>query len=272
VKKQKKKARFVCGTPAGYVRHLRKYEHPCRHCLIGSETYSESEIIGLIGDFQKWSSEQHLWRTYQLSHDRFEQIFAEQGRCCACCSNPDPGESAWRIDHDHQTGLIRGILCSSCNTGIGQLGDSLKGLQQAVDYLRAHQTRGGHGKAQKPPKAQRPFPKISAVMRQCFDLFKQDVPCDRVVVILRLPPATVNEIYALWAARGGEIDPVSRHIFQIPKDPPQRFMCACGYSAPWNDPKDMSTAVNLVNAHIKEAKSNPEADWNRVQATEEPRP
>jgi hypothetical protein len=271
VKKRKKKAKFVCGTSVGYIRHLRKYERPCGDCLVGSETYTEAEIIGLIEDFQSWSNEQHLWRTYQLSHKRFEQIFAEQGRCCACCLNTDSGEAPWHIDHDHQTGLIRGILCSSCNTGIGQLGDDLRSLQQAVTYLQAHEARGGYEKAQKPPKSQRPFPKISVLMRQCFDLFKQGVPCDKVVIILRLTPATVNEIYAQWGTRGGEIDPISRLIFQIPKDLPQRFMCACGYSAPWKGPDDINIAVDLVNTHIKEADSDPEAEWKRLETEERDR-
>ena len=267
MKKRKKKVRFVCGTSAGYVRHLRRHERPCRQCLAGSETYSEGEIISLIEDFQSWSSEQYLWRTYQLSHDRFEQIFTEQSRRCACCQNTDPGEASWHIDHDHQTGLIRGILCAKCNTGIGQLGDNLRCLQQAVAYLQAHETRGGYGKAEKAPKPQQPLPKISAVMRQCFDLFKQGISCNKVVTILKLTPSTVNEIYTIWIAQGGKIDPVNRHIFQIPRDAPQRIMCACGYSVPWKDSEEMTIAVNLVNAHIKEANSNPETEWNTARLT-----
>ena len=253
VKKRKKKARFICGTPAGYIRHLRRHERPCKHCLVGSETYSEDEIRDLVGDFQKWSSAQHLWKTYQLSHDRFEQIFAEQDRRCACCLSTDPGESHWRIDHDQRTRLIRGILCARCSTGITQLGDELQGLQQAVVYLQAHQARGGHKKAETPPSPHHPLPKISAIMRQCFDLFKQGVPCNKVIILLKLTPATASEIYAQWTARGGEIEHVSRHIFQIPKDPPQRIMCSCGYAVPWEDPDGMSNAVNLVNAHIEGA-------------------
>lgn len=261
MKKRKKKIRFVCGTSAGYVRHLRKCERPCSQCLVGSDTYSEGEIVSLVEDFQKWSSEQHLWKTYQLSHDRVEQIFTEQGRCCACCQNTDPGEAAWHIDHDHQTNQIRGILCAKCNTGIGQLGDSLSGLQQAVAYLQAHEARGGYEKAEGPPKLQQPLPKISAIMRQCFDLFRQGVPCNKVVILLKLTPATVHEIHVLWTRQGGEINPVSGHVFQIPKDSPQRFACACGYSAPWKDLNEMTAAVDLVNAHIEEANSSPDVKY-----------
>ena len=40
------------------------------------------------------------------------------------------------IDHDHVSGELRGILCSSCNTGLGHLGDSIEGLEKAIAYLR----------------------------------------------------------------------------------------------------------------------------------------
>lgn len=40
------------------------------------------------------------------------------------------------IDHDHSTGLVRGILCTGCNTAIGKLGDSVEGLMRAVHYLQ----------------------------------------------------------------------------------------------------------------------------------------
>jgi hypothetical protein len=40
------------------------------------------------------------------------------------------------IDHDHQTGLVRGILCSSCNISLGVFGDNIEGIMKVVDYLK----------------------------------------------------------------------------------------------------------------------------------------
>ena len=42
----------------------------------------------------------------------------------------------WVLDHNHDTGRLRGWLCNSCNTGIGKLGDSVETLQRAIDYLK----------------------------------------------------------------------------------------------------------------------------------------
>jgi len=39
------------------------------------------------------------------------------------------------IDHDHETGLIRGLLCGRCNTGLGLLGDNIKALINAVEFV-----------------------------------------------------------------------------------------------------------------------------------------
>ena len=60
------------------------------------------------------------------------QTTPEAGTPCECCGD---STSTLHWDHDHETSKHRGWLCSNCNTGIGKLGDTLKGVQQAVDYL-----------------------------------------------------------------------------------------------------------------------------------------
>lgn len=39
------------------------------------------------------------------------------------------------IDHDHENGRVRGVLCIRCNSALGKLGDNTEGLQRAMDYL-----------------------------------------------------------------------------------------------------------------------------------------
>ena len=41
------------------------------------------------------------------------------------------------MDHDHESGDFRGWLCTSCNTGLGKLGDSIAGLESALAYLKS---------------------------------------------------------------------------------------------------------------------------------------
>ena len=51
---------------------------------------------------------------------------------CECCGKIP---RKWCLDHDHKTDKFRGWLCDKCNTGIGKLGDDLKGVKMAVKYL-----------------------------------------------------------------------------------------------------------------------------------------
>lgn len=53
---------------------------------------------------------------------------------CECCDGL-PGKKALNLDHDHETGLFRGWLCSKCNAAIGGLGDTIKGVKKALRYL-----------------------------------------------------------------------------------------------------------------------------------------
>lgn len=78
--------------------------------------------------------------TYGITVTEFEEMLAAQGGVCAICGGLPPGVDGkcgqWNLDHCHETGRNRGILCSPCNTGIGMLGDSIERLEAAIRYLR----------------------------------------------------------------------------------------------------------------------------------------
>jgi hypothetical protein len=76
---------------------------------------------------------------YGISPEEYEELLEEQLNSCACCGSSNPKRKAgFVVDHDHNTGRIRGLLCHNCNIGIGLLGDSLDGLELAFNYLRKH--------------------------------------------------------------------------------------------------------------------------------------
>lgn len=80
-----------------------------------------------------------LKRQFGITVDEFEAMLEKQCGCCAICeSELEVGKYSNRrlhIDHDHQTGVVRGLLCLRCNTGIGSFGDSPEILANAIDYL-----------------------------------------------------------------------------------------------------------------------------------------
>lgn len=62
----------------------------------------------------------------------------EAGECCEVCGRRT---TKMPIDHDHVTGVVRGLLCSNCNTALGLVGDSEEVLLALVVYLRSHRLK-----------------------------------------------------------------------------------------------------------------------------------
>ena len=76
----------------------------------------------------------HLQRTYGLSTAERDKMIADrEGRCDICQRIPD---YKLYVDHDHQTGKVRGLLCASCNSGLGLLGDTIVAINAALKYLK----------------------------------------------------------------------------------------------------------------------------------------
>lgn len=71
-------------------------------------------------------------KKYGLSHNEYLGLLRAQGGQCAVCE-----EKPEVVDHDHQTGRVRGLLCRKCNIGIGHLRDDPGVLRAAVRYLEA---------------------------------------------------------------------------------------------------------------------------------------
>lgn len=71
-------------------------------------------------------------RRYGITPEDYESMLYRQGGCCAICGKEKP----LQIDHCHDTGTVRGLLCFDCNTGIGKLNDDPDLLERAAAYLK----------------------------------------------------------------------------------------------------------------------------------------
>jgi recombination endonuclease VII len=85
-----------------------------------------------------WCSRESSWKQNGINIDRhrFLAMFAEQDGKCALC-NEDITLSA-SVDHDHTTGLIRGLIHTSCNHMLGNSKDNPELLERGAAYLRRH--------------------------------------------------------------------------------------------------------------------------------------
>lgn len=80
-------------------------------------------------------------RPYGMTPQQYDSMLAEQGGCCAICGSTDNGDSrfdTFYVDHSHESGTVRGILCRGCNAGLGQFKDNPDLLLAAAAYLLQH--------------------------------------------------------------------------------------------------------------------------------------
>jgi recombination endonuclease VII len=76
----------------------------------------------------------HLTRRYGISAAEADVMFEAQGGLCAICEEAP----ADHVDHDHETGAVRALLCFNCNGGLGQFRDDAAVLRAAADYVEHH--------------------------------------------------------------------------------------------------------------------------------------
>ena len=88
----------------------------------------------------------HLRRKYGMSLEQYNFLFEKQNGVCALCGKPEStkrmsksnGPERLAVDHCHDTGRIRGLLCFKCNTAVGSIGDDEASAKRVVEYLASY--------------------------------------------------------------------------------------------------------------------------------------
>ena len=96
----------------------------CRPCNSARSTASAERLYGSVRNLK-------LRARYGLMVERVDAMIAAQDGLCAICRTKAPAH----VDHDHATGEVRGILCFTCNVGLGNLRDDLRVIHNAALYL-----------------------------------------------------------------------------------------------------------------------------------------
>ncbi len=85
-----------------------------------------------------------IFYKYGLSEDDYDRLYTEQQGLCLICSAAirngfEDGAklTAAHVDHCHDTGRVRGLLCHFCNCGLGNFKDNRDTLVKAIEYLDA---------------------------------------------------------------------------------------------------------------------------------------
>lgn len=115
-----------------------------------TEKFDNATREGRMAHAKAWRVERRdYWREFDLIRNfgidqaAYDKILADQNGACKLCHRVETGTrngkvKALAVDHDHETGHVRGLLCEHCNTGLGKLRDDPETLRRAADYIERH--------------------------------------------------------------------------------------------------------------------------------------
>lgn len=81
------------------------------------------------------ASRERKLRGYGLTLEGYDVMLRDQDGVCWICECPERGDNHLAVDHDHETGEVRGLLCGRCNRGLGSFEDDPERLRRAALYL-----------------------------------------------------------------------------------------------------------------------------------------
>ncbi|MBI2325363.1 MAG: endonuclease VII domain-containing protein [Chloroflexi bacterium] len=134
-------------TTRGRKRHERADPRPgshrVTHCPKGHEYTAENSYIHPTTGYRKcracsqeWSQRSFRKKLYGITAEQHEFLLDAQGGRCAICGTKENSGVALGVDHRHDTGAIRGLLCDPCNIGIGGLREDPTLLAAAIQYVQ----------------------------------------------------------------------------------------------------------------------------------------
>jgi len=85
----------------------------------------------------KQSLNYYLKRKYGITFDEYDKLLKQQNNCCIICGKHQIElKNRLSVDHNHKTGDVRGLLCVSCNSLIGNAKENIQILKNAIEYLK----------------------------------------------------------------------------------------------------------------------------------------
>jgi hypothetical protein len=137
-------ATWVLWLGAVVMARLSKEAHTIymrRYRLLNKEKLKQNHLRHRVTHSERIRA-RHFLKKYGITLEERNRIFVSQeGKCGICRKELDMdthggASNKPNVDHCHQTGKVRGILCKHCNTALGVLGDSEQGILRVLAYLR----------------------------------------------------------------------------------------------------------------------------------------
>lgn len=135
-RKKKEQKATASKYPQGYFK-----DKPCKMCENSFTPNAPSEHYCSDKCKDEGLADAFLHRKYHISLEDYKDLFIQQnGKCKICGTEGSVRASAQHtmplvIDHCHESGKVRGLLCHTCNSALGQFKDSKTMLLKAIEYL-----------------------------------------------------------------------------------------------------------------------------------------
>ncbi len=121
---------YVGGWVKQHPERVREY----RRTYVPSDAAREKKLL--------YKRNGHFQRQYGMTLGEVDAQIARQGGLCAICHRPPTSSPPFRssrprllVDHDHESGKVRGLLCTDCNAALGHFDDNPDFLRAAIAYL-----------------------------------------------------------------------------------------------------------------------------------------
>lgn len=84
----------------------------------------------------RYNHSEHIAKQYGITSEEYQEIYEYQGKKCFICQRATGARRRLAVDHDHDSGFVRGLLCKACNRYVlGHLRDDTEAIQRAIDYV-----------------------------------------------------------------------------------------------------------------------------------------
>ena len=116
------------------------YNSRCKSCINADrrEKFASGKWAKQVSEPDS-HRERYLGKEYGISCDDYDAMYHYQhGRCGICGVHQNELAGRLHVDHDHDTGDIRALLCGNCNRGLGMYQDDPFLMEIAAEYLRSH--------------------------------------------------------------------------------------------------------------------------------------
>lgn len=140
LKHREQRKQYYLAHKEQYAARCRKYDaaHRKERCEKRRKWYLNNKAKANEASrrtYQRRGWLKHIEKTYSITKEFYEELLSKQGGRCAICKKHPTKYRRMAVDHDHITKKVRGLLCHTCNKGLGMFLDDIGRLQAAIRYL-----------------------------------------------------------------------------------------------------------------------------------------